>query len=99
MIRVIESDRFLSTSEHIIRNDKTSEWVATDVKSDAINSLGVIGDMRAVPVLKKYLKKPPPKSYVPSANVAYALYQITGKLFKYKDRSGNIKRLEKPVEN
>ncbi len=99
MLRVLQSSRFLSTSEHIMAKDKNSMsyWVVTDVKGEIINSLGLIGDKRAVPVLKKYLKKPPKNSAVFTQNVAYALYQITGKSYKYKDRDGIVKVFQKSV--
>lgn len=74
-----------------------SEWVITDVKAEIIVALGLIGDKRAVPVLKKYLKKPPKNSGVFTDNVAWALYQITGKSYKYKDRDGTMKLFQKPV--
>ncbi len=99
LLRVLQSSRFLATSEHIMPKDKNgmSEWVVTDVKAAIINSLGLIGDKRAVPVLKKYLKKPPKGMAVFTENVAYALYQITGKSYKYKDRDGKMKLFHKPV--
>ena len=70
--------------------------VITDVRGEIINSLGLFGDGRAVPVLKKYLKKPPKYTYVFTGNVAYALYQITGKSYKYKDRDGKMKLFQAP---
>jgi hypothetical protein len=90
LLRVLRSSRLLSTSEHIMGKDKNSmsEWVLTDVKAVIINSLGLIGDKRAVPVLKKYLKKPLKNSEVFTGNVAHALYQITGKSYEYKDYDG-----------
>ncbi len=71
--------------------DKTSssEWVLTDVKGEIITSLGIIGDERAVPVLKKYLQNPPKNSAVFfTTNVAHALYLITGKSYEYKNEDG-----------
>jgi hypothetical protein len=50
--------------------------------------LGLIGDKRAVPVLKKYLKRPLSNDEVFTGNVAHALYLITGKLYEYKDYDG-----------
>ncbi len=99
MLRVLQSSRFLATSEHITPEDKNgmSYWVVTDVKAAIISSLGLIGDKRAVPVLKKYLKKPPKNSAVFTQNVAYALYRITGKSYKYKDRDGIVKVFQKSV--
>jgi hypothetical protein len=72
-----------------------SLWVRTDVKAAIINSLGLIGDKRAVPVLKRYLKKPLRNSEVFTGNVAHALYQITGKSYEYKDYDG-VKKLYVP---
>ena len=97
LLRVLQSSRFLSSSEHIMGKDGASEWVLTDVKGEIINALGLIGDKRAVPILKKYLKKPPKNSEVFTGNVAYALYQITGKSYKYKDRDGKMKLFQKSV--
>jgi HEAT repeat protein len=99
MLRVLQSSRLLSRWEHIMPKDKDgmSEYVITDVKGEIINSLGLIGDWRAVPVLKKYLKKPPKNSVVFTGNVAYALDRITGKSYKYKDRDGKMKLFQKPV--
>lgn len=74
-----------------------SYWLLTDVKGEIINSLGSIGDKRAGRVLEKYLKKPPTNSAVPTENVAHALFQITGKSYKYKDRDGKMKLFQKPV--
>ena len=97
LLRMLQSSRVLSTVEHMAKDkDGMSEWVLTDVKGEIINSLGLIGDERAVPVLKKYLKQPPKNSGVFTKNVAYALYQITGKSYKYKDRDGTTKLFQKP---
>jgi hypothetical protein len=68
-----------------------SEWIQTDVRSAIINSLGQIGDSRAVPVLKKYLRKPLTNRKVFTGNVAHALYRITGKSYEYKDYDGKQK--------
>lgn len=99
LLRVLQSSRVLSLSDHIIAKDKNSvsEWVLTDVKAEIIVALGNIGDKRAVPVLKKYLKKSPKNSEVFAGNVAWALYQITGKSYKYKDRDGTMKLFQKSV--
>ena len=93
MLRVLQSSRHLSLVEHQMAADKNSvsEYVLIDVKGEIITALGLIGDRRAVPVLKKYLKKPPRGSDVYTGNVAYALYQITGKSYKYRDRDGRMK--------
>lgn len=93
MLRVLQSSRLLLTTEHIIAKDKNSlsEWVLTDVRGAIITALGLIGDKRAVPVLKKYLKKPLKNSEVFTGNVAHALYQITGKSYQYKDYDGEQK--------
>jgi hypothetical protein len=84
MLRVLKSSRVLSIVEHM-PPDKygMSLWVATDVRGAIITSLGLIGDPRAVPALKRYLKKPLTNRQVFTGNVAYALYQITGKSFEY----------------
>ena len=90
LLRVLQSRRFLSTSEHIMPKDKngSSYWVSTNVKDAIINSLGLIGDQRAVPVLKKYLKKPLKNGEVFTGNVAHALYLLTGKSYEYKSYEG-----------
>lgn len=89
MLRVLASSRLLSTTEHMPKDkDGTSLWVATDVRAAIITSLGLIGDPRAVPVLKRYLKKPLTNREVFTGNVAHALYQITGKSFEYKNYEG-----------
>ena len=72
------------------------EWVLFDVKGEIVTALGLIGDQRAVPVLKKYLKKPPAYSEVFPGNVALALYQLTGRSYKYKDRDGKMKSFQPP---
>jgi hypothetical protein len=94
MLRVLQSSRLLSTSEHIVAKEKNSMslWVSTDVRAAIINSLGLIGDKRAVPVLRKYLRN---NSEVFSGNVAHALYQITGESYEYKDYDG-VKKLYVP---
>jgi hypothetical protein len=92
MLRVLRSSRLLSTTEHIIAKDKSSEWVSTDVRGAIINALGLIGDKRAVPVLKRYLRRPLKNDQVFTGNVAHALYLITGKLYEYKDYDGEEKR-------
>ena len=97
MLRVLQSSRLLSRWEHTPKDQYgMSLYVITDVKGEIINSLALIGDRRAVPVLKKYLKKPPKYSFVFPGNVADALYQITGKSYKYKDRDGKMKLFQKP---
>lgn len=89
MLRVLKSSRVLSIVEHM-PPDKygVSLWVATDVRGAIITSLGLIGDPRAVPALKRYLKKPLTNREVFTGNVAHALYQITGKSFEYKSYEG-----------
>jgi PBS lyase HEAT-like repeat-containing protein len=93
MLRVLQSSRLLSSSEHIIAKDKNgrSEWVLTDVRAGIITALGLIGDKRAVPVLKKYLKKPLSNDVVFTGTVAHALYQLTGKSYEYKTFEGEQK--------
>jgi hypothetical protein len=66
-------------------------WIVTDVRGAIITALGLIGDKRAVPVLKRYLKKPLKNREVFTGNVAHALYQITGKSHEYKDYDGEQK--------
>src|ERR1700730_9893484 len=87
LLRVLQSSRVLSTTEHIIAKDKNSLslWETTNLGAAIINSLGLIGDKRAVPVLKKYLKKPLTNRKVFTGTVAHALYQITGESYEYKD--------------
>ncbi|HSS21560.1 MAG TPA: hypothetical protein VLL54_15915 [Pyrinomonadaceae bacterium] len=94
MLRVLESSRVLTLTEHVMAKDENglSEYLLTDVKGEIINSLGIIGDQRAVPVLKKYLLKPPRQSQVFGGNVAHALYQLTGKSYSYKGYDGEVKR-------
>jgi hypothetical protein len=93
MLRVLQSSLLLSISEHIMAKDKNgmSQWVLTDVRAAIVNSLGLIGDKRAVPVLKKYLKKPLKNREVFTENVAHALYLITGKSYEYRDYDGEQK--------
>ena len=93
MLRVLQSSRILSISEHVMAKDKNSmsEWVSTDVRGAIITALGLIGDKRAVPVLRKYLKKPLTNREVFTGNVAHALYQITGKSYEYKTFEGEQK--------
>jgi hypothetical protein len=90
LLQVLQSSRLLRTSEHVMAKDKNglSLWVATDARADIVNSLGLIGDKRAVPVLKKYLKKPLRNDVVFTGNVAHALYLITGESYEYKDYDG-----------
>jgi hypothetical protein len=89
MLRVLRSSRLLSTTEHMPKDKNgMSEWVSTDVRAGIITSLGLIGDPRAVPVLKRYLKKPLTNREVYTGTVAHALYQLTGKLFEYKSYEG-----------
>jgi hypothetical protein len=93
LLRVLQSPRRLSLLKHHMAADKdsVSEWVLFDVKGEIITALGLIGDKRAVPALKRYLKKPPAHSEVFPGNVAFALYQLTGRSYKYKDRDGRMK--------
>lgn len=89
LLRVLQSSRLLSTTKQMPKNkDGMSLWVTTNVRAEVITSLGLIGDPRAVPVLKRYLKKPLKNGEVFTGNVAHALYQITGKSFEYKDYDG-----------
>ena len=92
LLRVLRSSRFLSESRHLIAADGSSEWVLTDVRATIVNSLGQIGDLRAVPILKKYLRKPP-KTFkdVYAGTVAHALYMLTGKSYEYTDFDGKRK--------
>jgi len=97
LLRVLQSSRLLQTTEHVISKDKNSlsAWVSTNVRADIVTSLGLIGDKRAVPVLKKYLKRPLRNDDVFTGNVAHALYLITGKLYEYKDYDG-VQKLYQP---
>ena len=94
LLQVLQSSRLLRKTEHVSANNKgrsLSAWVSTDVRAQIVTSLGLIGDKRAVPVLKKYLKRLR-KEEVFTGNVAHALYLITGESSVYKDYDG----LEKP---
>jgi hypothetical protein len=97
MLQVLQSSRLLRKTEHVIAKDKRglSTWVSTDVRRDIVTSLGLIGDKRAVPVLKEYLKTPLSNDEVFTGNVAHALYLITGKSYQYKDYDG-VQKLYKP---
>ena len=97
LLQVLQSSRLLQTTEHVISKDKNSlsAWVSTNVRADIVTSLGLIGDKRAVPVLKKYLKRPLRNDDVFTGNVAHALYLITGKLYEYKDYDG-VQKLYQP---
>ena len=96
MLQVLQSSRLLRKTEHVIAKDKRSlsAWVSIDVRADIVTSLGRIGDRRAVPVLKKYLKRPLSNDEVFTGNVAHALYLITGKSYEYKDYDGEHKLYE-----
>lgn len=99
MLRVLQSRRFLSTSEHVMAKDKSgmNVWYHTSVKEGIVSALAKIKDKRAVPVLKKFLKKRPKDCGAQfHKNVAWALYQITGKSYKYKDLDGKV-RLYRPA--
>ena len=97
LLQLLQSSRLLRTTEHVVAKDKNSlsEWVSTNVKAEIVTSLGLIGDKRAVPVLKKYLKRPLSNEEVFTGNVAHALYLITGKSYLYKDYDG-VEKLYKP---
>jgi PBS lyase HEAT-like repeat-containing protein len=87
MLQVLQSSRLLRKTEAVVAKDKPSltSWVSIDVRAELINSLGLIGDKRAVRVLEKYLKMPLSNDEVFTGNVAQALYLITGKSYEYKD--------------
>src|SRR5688572_13393658 len=97
MLQVLQSSRLLRKTEHVIAKDKRSltAWVSIDVRAEIVTSLGRIGDKRAVPVLKKYLKTPLSNDEVFTGAVADALYLITGKSYQYKDYDG-VQKLYKP---
>lgn len=95
LLKVLQSSRFLSESRHILATDKNrvSEWVLTDVKATIINSLGEIGDHRAIRPLEQLLDKSfkiSKGAYGPW--VAHALYLITAKSYEYTDFDGRRKR-------
>ena len=97
LLQVLQSSRLLRTTEHVMAKDKNSlsRWISTDVKAGIVTSLGLIGDKRAVPVLKKYLKRPLSNAEVFTGNVAHALYLITGESYLYKDYDG-VEKLYQP---
>lgn len=97
LLHVLQSSRLLLKTEHVIAKDKRnlSAWVSTNVRAEIVNSLGLIADERAVPVLKKYLKRPLRNEEVFTGDVALALYLITGKLYAYKDYDG-VQKLYRP---
>jgi len=99
LLRVLKSSRLLSTSEHVLIDEKLKwyEWQATNVRETIVYALGEIGDKRAVPALKRYLMKSFKDRQISTKNVAYALYLNTGRLYKYKDRDGKLKLFQKPV--
>src|ERR1044072_1369399 len=98
LLRVLQSSRHLSLSEHLMAKDNSvSEWVLTDVRVEIVNAMGRIGAKRAVRVLKKYLKEPPKNSEVYPGAVAYALFQINGKSYKYRDRDGRVRLFQPPA--
>ena len=90
MLQVLQSSRPLRKIEHVMQKGETNliSWVSIDVRASIVTSLGVIGDKRAVPVLKTYLKRPLSNDPVFTGNVAHALYLITGKSYEYKDYDG-----------
>ncbi|HXD32982.1 MAG TPA: hypothetical protein VN643_17795 [Pyrinomonadaceae bacterium] len=96
MLRVLQSSRYLTLNEHIRSKDRNgmSIWITMDVRAAIVESLGSIGDRRAVPVLEKYLKKPPKNAHLVAQNVVHALYRITGKSYRYKDLEGKQKLYE-----
>ncbi|HZI85421.1 MAG TPA: HEAT repeat domain-containing protein [Pyrinomonadaceae bacterium] len=87
LLQVLQSSRLLQKTEHIIEGNLSS-YVSIDVRREIVASLGLIGDKRAVPVLKKYLKRPLRNDEVFTGNVAHALYLITGQSHVYKDYDG-----------
>lgn len=94
LLQVLQSSRLLHTSEHVILSDSMSQWVSTNVRAVIVTSLGLIGDKRAVPVLKKFLR-PVRNKAVDTGSVAHALYLITGKSYRYKDYDG-VEKLYEP---
>ena len=90
MLQVLQSSRPLRRIEHVMQKSETSlsSWVSIDVRASIVTSLGLIGDKRAVPALKTYLKRPLSNDVVFTGNVAHALYLITGKSYEYKDYDG-----------
>ena len=97
LLQVLQSSRLLRKTEHVMAKDEKglSYWVNTNVRAEIVTSLGLIGDQRAVPVLKKYLKRPLSNNEVFTGNVAQALYLITGKTYVYKDYDG-VQKLYQP---
>lgn len=93
MLRVLRSPRRLSRVEvtEPTPTYNVREWVETSVRAELVNALGSIGDRRAVPALKGYLKRSAADTEVFGGNAAYALYQITGKSYKYRDHDGKMK--------
>ena len=95
MLKVLKQKSFLARSEHHVstRPSGISEWVFVSVKEDIIAALGAIRDPRAVRVLEKLVRKKRPIDTGPSfnQNVAWALFRITGRLYKYRDTDGSIK--------
>ena len=98
LLQELQSSRLLRTTEHVVAKDKNSlsEWVSTNVKAEIVTSLGLIGDKRAVPVLKKYLRWPLSNDEVFTGNVAHALYLITGKSYLYKAYDG-VEKVYEPT--
>lgn len=96
MLQVLQSSRRLKKIEYVNGKGEQafSAWVAIDVRDAIVNSLGLIGDKRAVRVLEKYLKMPLSNEKVFTGNVAQALYLITGKSYEYKDYDGEQKLYE-----
>lgn len=61
-------------------------WGELNARESIIVALGHIGDRRAVDVLETFLS--PPKHGVYPGNAAYALYEITGKRYRFIDHDG-----------
>jgi hypothetical protein len=102
LLIVLQSPKTLLRGDHIVEGSgdaRRGKWVRTSVKEKAVEALGAIGDRRAVPLLERYLKDPPPSFDVLPENVAYALSRITGKKYDYKRASSSDAQKDPPMES
>ena len=93
LIALLQSDRWLIKPWSQTNGNYTT-WGRSNARSRIIEALGNIGDQRAVYSLEAYLK--PNKHEIYPGNAAYALYKITGKIYKYVDHGNKEKAFVPP---
>jgi hypothetical protein len=99
LLEVLQSPHTLGTSEHVTTGGMR-RWILIDPKARIVEALGAIGDKRAVPLLERYLRAPPPSLGVAPGDLrvhcfsspAFGIDTTTAKAIQSATRRANLRK-------